>query len=272
MKVLRYVDTALLVALSIASVVIAICDYFDLLQSISIFAKPNYSALLIVLIAGIGLHLAVVHVERLHFYESLNGGSKHILEGFRVSTDELIRGVHGASVKVFKDSAEQELYLAERIRVAGVEVCDLSWKERMSRESALPRRIKSHKSYESAIGKAAGRITYREVFVFNDERRKEKLKRRIAEGVAGYSCRYFPDPGIVPRLQFVIIDKQEIVLVASAYPCLCAVRQAELAQIFQAYFESIWSAAIPLKEATKLYHEELRRILGSSDYRRELVG
>jgi hypothetical protein len=265
MRLLRYVDAALVIGLSTASIVIATCDYFDLFQNISIFAKPDYSALLIVLISCIGLHLAFVHVERLHFYESLKGGSEHILQGFRLSTDELLRGVRGASVRVFKDSVEQELYLGERIRDAGVEVCDLSWKDRISRESALPRRIRSHKTYESAIGKAAARIPYREIFVFSDKRRKEKLKRRIDEGIAGYSCRYFPDPGVVPRLQFVIIDKQEIVLMASDYPCLCAIRQAELAQIFQAYFESIWNAATPLKEATKLYDEELKRVLSASE-------
>ena len=261
MKFVRYVDSVLLCILSLASILIAVCDYFNWFQGVAAFTNPNYITILIVLVSLIGIHLAVVHVERLPFRDSLDGGAKAILAGFHASATELIRGIRGASVRVFKDAAEQDLYLAERIRQAHVEVCDLSWKENISRESALSHRIKAHKSFEAALAKTAARIPYREVFVFSDEKRREKLKRRLAENVVGYSCRYFPDPGPVPRLQFVVIDKEEVVFASSSYPRLCSITQAELAVIFQAYFEAIWNSATPLKEATQVYKDEVRTVL-----------
>jgi hypothetical protein len=261
MKALRYIDAILLMGLSIASIVITVCDYFDLFQSVSVFSNPNYLAILLVLLSVVGLHLGVAHMERLTFHDSLEGGTRRILDGFHTTATALIKGVHGANVRVFKDAGEQEHYLAQRLRDARIEICDLSWKEKLSRESALAHRIKAHRVFEAALAKAAERIPYREVYVFSDDRRRDKFRRRLDENIAGYSCRYFPDPGPVPRLQFVVIDREEVVFASSAYPCLCAIAQAELAQIFQSYFEAIWAAATPLKEANEVFEEEVRKVL-----------
>ena len=115
-----------------------------------------------------------------------------------------------------------------------------------------PKRVLRKLRSESLIGRC---------FVFGDGRRKEKLKRRIEENCAGYSCRYYPQPCSIPRLQFVIIDREEIIFASSSYPTLCAIRQAELCEIFQAYFDAIWSEAVPLKEGGNIYLDEVDKVL-----------
>ena len=169
--------------------------------------------------------------------------------------------MNAVGVEIFKDSAEQEVYLAKRITEAKKEICDLTWKEKLSLSSALPKRVRTHKTYESSIARAAKKVPYREVFTFSDDRRIEKLKRRLAEKLPGYSCRYFPSPCEIPRLQFVLIDHEEVVFASSSYPFLCAIRQPELCAVFSEYFETIWSVAVPLKDGDVIHQDEVDKVL-----------
>jgi hypothetical protein len=261
MKWIRYTDTALLMLLSLAAILVGVADFTGLLDKIQWIPRRSPDILVLVLFGTIGLHLGNSHLADMRFHDSFEGGSKGLIRGFGDHAELLLRGVRGVAVCTFHNAAEQELYLAKRLEEAHVEVCDLSWKEKLSLHTALPDRVRSHKTYESGIAKAAKRIPYREVFVFSDERRKEKLRRRIEEDSPGYSCRYYDSTSLIPRLQFVIIDREEVVFASSAYPTLCAIRQAELAQIFQAYYEAIWEAARPLKEGKTIYRDEIQRVL-----------
>jgi len=63
------------------------------------------------------------------------------------------------------------------------------------------------------------------------------------------------------RLQLPIFDRENILFPSSAYFILCAIRQPQLTEIFQAYFEAVWNAAIPLKEGDYVYKDEVRKIL-----------
>jgi len=263
MKALRLIDAILLLLLSVAAIAIAIGHFTGIISIISWLPKPEYEVLLLVLLGAIGLHLGVVHFERIQFQNSFAGGADHLIAKFVEHATELLRGVHGAHVRVFSNSAEHELYLAKRFDDATVEICDLSWKELWSRHTELPVRVRARKTFETSVVKAARRISYREVFIFSDERRKAKLQRRLIENAPGYSCRYFPTPCSIPRLQFVIIDHNEIVFSSSSYRVLCAIRQDELAQVFQSYYEMIWAAATPLKDGLKIYDEEVAKVLES---------
>lgn len=254
MNALKYLDSAVLMLVSFAAVAIVVCHHVGLLGGVEFLKEGYYRELLVVLLGAIGLHLAISHVAETRFRTAFEGGSQRLISQF-------IAGVHGIGVTLFRDAGEQELYLAKRLGEAKVEICDLTWKEKLSLQSAMPQRVKSQKTYATGICRAAKKVPYREVFVFSDERRKEKLRQRLQENCTGYSCRYFPAPCSIPRLQFVIIDREEIVFASSSYPTLCAIRQTELCSIFQAYFETIWSAATPLKEGDVIYQEAVKNLL-----------
>ena len=261
MTVLKYADTAVLLLISVISVIFSVADVFGLLDLVKWLPHLDYPVLLLALFGAMGLHLSVAHLERIRFYESFPGGTERLVRELSAQSQRLIEGVRGVQVVVFSSAAEQELYMAKRFEDAKIEICDLSWKESLSLHSLMPDRAKSQKAYESSIAKAAKRIPYREVFVFSDVRRVEKLQRRLQENADGYSCRYFDTTCKIPRLQFVLIDREEVIFAASAYPKLCAIRQAEIAEICQAYYNAVWEAATPLKEGPKVHHAELSKVL-----------
>jgi hypothetical protein len=260
-KLLEYGDALLLILISIAAIMISIADFMGLLDKINFLPQLNFETLLLVLLGVIGLHLGTAHIERVKFQDSFEGGTDRLTEEFNSYADQLVQAVRGVQIKVFTDAAEQEIYLAHRLNEATIEVCDLSWKDTMSVSAGLPPRLRSHRTYETSIAKAAKRIPYREIFIFSDVRRIDKLKRRLAENTPGYSCRYFGTTDKIPRLQFVIIDREEIVFASSSYPTLCSIRQAELADIFQAYYEEIWDKAMPLKEGTIIHNNEVAKVI-----------
>jgi hypothetical protein len=114
---------------------------------------------------------------------------------------------------------------------------------------------------ERCISEASGRITYQEIFVFSDPRRVEKLQRRLAEAKSGYSCRHFRQETTIPRLQFVIIDDQEVFFFASSAGApLASFRSNELCLVLRSYFDVAWAEARPIKEGPQVYKNELAHI------------
>ncbi len=255
-KFLAAVDLILLSAVALASIAITVLDYSKAFESVPFFADVNYSTFGVVLLSFVGLHLVYVDLDRRH---------DRLSEAVREEADRILRGLQGMEITVFATSEEMELYLARSVSEARQEVCDLSWKGSISASASLKPRKRSHAVYEASIDRTSERITYREVFVFNDKRRTEKLERRLKKNRPGYSCRYYPEPISVPRLQFVLIDHAEIIFASSSYPKLCAIKHPELSEIFQGYYEEIWRQAIPLIEGDKVYREEVAKVLGRTE-------
>jgi len=261
MRFLKRIDSIILITLSLSSIFVVIIDYYNLFDNIELFKTIEYVPILFILISFIALHLGVSHLSTTNFQDKFSGGAEEINSGFEMYAESIINSVHGVKLTTFQDAGEQELYLARRIKEASLEVCDLSWKEKLSRHYSLKSRKRTHKSYEVGIAKACESIPYREIFIFSDERRKEKLKRRIKENIPGYSCRYFNQSSNIPRLQFVIIDREEIVFASSSYPALCSIKHKELGSIFQSYYDDVWDHAIPLKEGDRIFSDEVEKAL-----------
>lgn len=199
----------------------------------------NNVAPLLLAILGIlsllGFHLALHSAAQ----------AKH-QDGMEELINRAILGVKGVAIREFGSGDEIDSYLAKRISEAESEVCDLTWKRKVSGGYSLKARKAAQRKYISSIKKRSEEITYREVFIFNDVRRYDKLKTHIKANKSGYQARYFPTGTGIPRVQFVIIDKEEVIFASSSYPRMCALKHEALAQIFHSYFEEIWAAAIPI--------------------------
>lgn len=248
----KKLDDLVLIVVCGAAVTVSIFSFFGVLDNVEFFKQFNYVVAIFGLLSLVGLHLA---------------GQASKQEDFRNEyprmAEQIISSLRGVSVVDFKDAAEQEEYLAKRILEAKQEVCDLSWKESLGRGYQVGKRAKTHRSYEESISKIASQVVYREIFVFSDARRVEKLKRRIRENASGYSCRYFDMGSPIPRLQFVLIDGEEVVFASSSYPRLCAIRHQPLAAIFKSHYDEAWDQAIRLKDGKKTYPENLSKVLSS---------
>jgi predicted protein tyrosine phosphatase len=271
-RFVRHIDVVVLGFLCAISIAITVFDAFGMFASVPILKQLNLPLLIVLLLSFIGLAIVVSTVEQRRFEDKQTEFDKTLPLEFT----KVILGVGG--IRVFKDSAEQEEYQAWRISPANKEhakkVCDLTWKEKISPLFAAEQRVKSHGTYEESIDKACDEIEYREIFVFSERRRREKLLRRLKANKPGYLCRYFdiPHEFEIPRLQFMLIDGEEIIFASSSYPKLCAIRHKELGEIFQKYFDDLWNKATPIREGKDhVNHAELEKIFKEeADLRSEL--
>tara|TARA_Y100001934_G_C12342247_1_gene770802 strand:- start:1599 stop:2354 length:756 start_codon:yes stop_codon:yes gene_type:complete len=158
----------------------------------------------------------------------------------------------------FDDSVEIESALATAVLRAKKSVCDLTWKNVISSGFDSNKRKTSHLNLETNITKAASNILYREIFIFNDPRRIRKLRRRLAENMDGYSCKFFKKDNIIPRLQFVIVDDEQIFFFASsANSPLCLIKDSRVCKVFVTYFEELWSKATFIKDGATVFQKEV---------------
>lgn len=243
---LKRINLVVLAVITVIAVTISVGDFFKLIPDNS----KNYPLITLLLLASVGLHLVTTNLKT----EEFETGALELL-------NNLEQGRGTVSVKVFDDSSEIENYLGKRILEATKSVCDLSWKQQISAGFSASGRQLAHTYMDNCIAMTSGRIPYREIFVFNDPRRIDKLNRRLDENKDGYSCRHFRD-GEIPRMQFVIVDDTEVFFFASAADSiLCSVKNAEIARVFRSYYDAAWAKAKPLKDGPTVHHSEVQKVL-----------
>ncbi|MGD8457520.1 MAG: hypothetical protein PVF83_14150 [Anaerolineales bacterium] len=245
-KLLRSINVILLVVIAVISGLLTVLDFFELIPE----ANRNYPLFTLFLLSMVGLHLIVSHFSQ----EDFRGDATNLLE--RISI-----GMSAIDYRLFNDSMEIESYLAKRMLEAKKSVCDLTWKKRISEGFSASNRQLAHTYMDRSIERTSDRISYREIFVFNDPRRVEKLERRLSENKKGYSCRYYESDTLIPRLQFVIVDDEEVFFFASAADSpLCSFRSKELSRVFRSYYEALWRSATPIKDGPRLHKNQLEKI------------
>jgi hypothetical protein len=259
---LRKIDSCILGVSALAALVLCVLDFMHVIPEDK-WKAPVLSLITLMLLASITIHLVVSHF---------------IDEDFQAHATKLIEQMNVAisfgEVRTFKDSAEVEHYLAKRA-LEVKSICDLSWKSKISEGFSSGHRIISHGSLDRSITEACDGATYREIFVFSDSRRIEKLERRLRENKDGYSCAYFRDDSRIPRLQFVILDEEEILFFAiSPHSQLCAIRSPVLIKVFKPFFEEAWNKAAVIKEGPVVHQKEVEKIrkLAKSFYHEDSSG
>ncbi len=250
MKIIKYLDVTILIIISIITIIINVIDFFDLFSLGKPLFKIDYSIVMLVLLAFIGFHLGLVYLSNVKYQTDSE-----------LSLKQILKSVKTHDIRTFSDAVELETYLGKRILDARKEVCDLSWKSKISAGFSINKRKQSHDYYDKCIKNASEKILFREIFIFSDPRRFQKFKRRLSENKNGYSCRYYKDDSIIPRLQFVIIDDTEIVFFASSTnSLLCSIKSEELCRVLKPYYEEVWANAIPIKEGSQIHQDIVNEI------------
>ncbi|MFL9827864.1 hypothetical protein [Rhodoplanes sp. SY1] len=244
-KILKRTEMVLLFAVCIISIAVTAADTFGVLDVLKTTWIVDFNKLILLLLACIGLAIIANSFRLRSRFETLDEKAGLILSEIKHQ-----------GVRCFANSAELENYIAAKIRLAKKQICDLSWKVNISNEFALSRRVKSHKEYEEALSRVSGDIVVKEIFIFNDRRRWDKMKRRIEEKKSGYSCRYYDDCAM-PRIQFIIIDDEVIFFAISKESPLCAVENPQLVKMLQAYFDETWERAVRLKDGPDVDSERI---------------
>jgi len=92
---------------------------------------------------------------------------------------------------------------------------------------------------------------YRELFTFSFAKRYNIMTERILYG-GNYQCRYYDNLGIdlpnrFPKLQFRIIDNEEVIFASRKYQDgLCAIFDSSLAKTMKCYFDMAWGNALKI--------------------------
>jgi len=249
MKILQRVNIILLLLISFFSLIITVFDFFGLLTKYELFQDFDYSKSILLILSMIGLYFVGRHIEQISFEK------KSISQLISLTDTETKE-----NVRVFENSTKLETYLAYQIKTAQSEICDLSWKKKISNQFNVGTRKESHSMYDNATKTKANDILYREIFIFNDKRRYSKFKKRLKESKDGYSCRYFDDEKI-PRLQFIIIDNKEVVFFAiSENSLLCSIKGNNIGDIFKPYFDELWREATSLIEGENVNTKEIEKL------------
>ena len=250
-------------------VVIFIIIVYDMINNFIFKSLPDievaYPAISSCLLVSLSTILIIYQFENRKKLEKIEGLPKEI--------SSIIR--HSGNVKFFKDIDEVDNYIAKRISEAKESVCDLNWQDFMT-TNPMPRNEAKKKHISNQIDKEIRKFCnhkkdkreYKEIFTFSYERNIDKMLDHINYGSV-YSCRYFDnkeEKTKFPKIQFVIIDEEEIIFVSSSYaPHLYSLKGKELVGVFRKYFEQAWQLATELKSDSNLDKDSISYI--ESTYR-----
>lgn len=252
-KVIENTSSILVIIISVCAISIIVSDMLDIINLVNI--SIVYQKLILFLLSSLGVYIASVHLTNKKITNDIRKIQDISIKGF----SEITNAMHNTSVVKFPNSVEIHKYFIEKIKNAKDSVYDLSWSESYSTHHALSPRKKINYEYEKIIDKASDRIEYKEIFIFSELERIEKLNRRLKSNKFGYSCKYFENTCSIPRIQFAIIDKEEIIW---GYPDNqhTVFKNKDLAIILSKYFDEIWDKATCIKERDDIFHDEVKKI------------
>lgn len=256
-KYLKYFDLALLFGVAVITIISACLDILDI-------KEPNYSIMAFALLTAITVHLITVGFIDLDLFKKNQDLSLKI----DTATKKIIDSLKGVEINLFEKIDEVDLYIAHRIQVAKKSVYDLNWQDHLDK-NPNPRNPVDREYTENEIDKNIKEFcseptakVYREIFTFSNNRNVQKMDVHITYGDK-YSCSYYDNitnPKF-PKLQFVIIDDEEVIFVSSAYrPNFCAIRDKRIVSIFNNYFEQAWELSEIIKDGRNINQETINNI------------
>jgi hypothetical protein len=158
---------------------------------------------------------------------------------------------------LFADTKEMDIYYAGRIKSAKREILSLMWQDNIDDpvEFNPERRMRQEGIDQSICSFCKDRNKiFRELFTFSFPARYNFMRTRVGYGI-NYECRYSNNfshsvKERFPKLQFRIIDDEEVIFASRAYHRhLCAIKDENLVGIMRIYFEMAWNTATRIAPA-----------------------
>ena len=194
------------------SILYAIIDVFGIIDEGSIFAN-KMSNLMLCLIANIALFLITNYLDSIAKIESISNRIEvETLPRMQMAIEDRIAQVIGFAAIRFDSIVDLEKFQIREMKKARLEILDLSWSHKISARHNAEKDKKLDATYESTIDTVSKKIMYKEIFMFNADGRKEKMKKRVQENSEAYSCAYYENSS-VPQFQFVVIDRKIVICI-----------------------------------------------------------
>lgn len=262
-KWINQFEIILLTITAIVSGLISLLDMFGLLDAVT-WLSGRIPSLTLLMSGIIAIYLILERKNQLDELQRENRqGFENIETLLTSSKANIIDSLKGVDIQHFKSGTEMMQYINKRLGQAKLQIDDLSWSSAISLSGGLNITQELNREFSEKTSTIAQKLTFREVFVFNRAGRKEKLQRRLAENRAGYSCVYY-EKLEVPVLQFMIIDKNEVIFLSDEFETKFSVRQPQIVKLFIEYYEAIWRQAKPIKMGTTIHQDAIDNILGNA--------
>jgi hypothetical protein len=261
-KILELFDKIILISVAI---ICGIVLFFGLMGRTTIFGwEIDYAYISCVLLCAIALH----------FIFSIFGsfGQKQIEDKIDKSVSKIVASLNGVEKTTFNTIKEVDNYVAYKIRNAKTSVKDLNWQDfrlpssshsqqhRQELDDELDESISAfcRRKRSDALKRKS---IYEEIFTFPSTNRKnlQKMKSHILNGDI-YSCYYYEtlEELKFPKLQFVIIDDEEIIFVSSEYKeNFCAIKDRRIVNICLNYFMQARELSTIIKQKNYLPDQNL---------------
>jgi hypothetical protein len=261
-RVRTIIEYAALSALAAISIIIASLDLIGLLDASNWLAQRIPALTLL----GIGFVAGYLILERRGTLDqiaiSLEQHHQEILQTVTSSSSRTIRSLKGVEARTFNDGASFISYFAERTRQAH-RVDDISWGTPVPPSSAREKEV--YDSYYQVIAEVASKpdVIWREVVMFIQKSRFDRIKPLLLAGIPGYSAAYYDavSKEAPPRMTFAIVDGEEVFL--ASYGLRVAVRHPDIVEYFSQYYEDIWKNGNTLKIGSQVDMEAVRRLEAS---------
>ncbi len=189
-------------------------------------------------------------------------GSVLVIIGVVIYISERLGYRRSSKVKTFKDVLSCLKYVNKKIQSANLQIDDLSLVGDIGKSDDLQSVETEAAKYHSYVKQLTNDISYREVFILNRRNREEKIFGMLANNASGYSCAYYPEIPQIPSIQFMIIDKKEVIFLSGEYPYL-AVQDQDVVDLFIRYYEDIWKNSVKLKYGKDFDWKMIEKALGN---------
>ena len=239
-------------------IVIAVICGIIMFLGLPIFSlNINYAYVSCVLLSAIVIHFILLMYG--------NFGQKEIENKIDNSAKNIIDSLDGVKQTKFETIKEADNYVEQRIKSAKLKVYDLNWltSNKVSNQDDEKDRIeKFHNRLNNRIeefNKNKKSEFYREIFIFHYPLKVSIMKSRLY--YEKYFCKYYEDDNVFPKIQFVIIDDEEVIFISSLYQGnLCAVRDKKIVNLCILYFDAAWENAETIKTSEKTDMSVIQKI------------
>ena len=118
-------------------------------------------------------------------------------------------------------------------------------------------------AHRNQISAFAGKHTYRDLLIFVNSYQFTKIQER--KKLAGSSLAYYKQkPGLL-LLNFLIIDNEEVILLANNFNGNMSIKHPDIVQMFKNYYQQLWTNAIIIKDGQGVRQEVVDEI--SEDFK-----
>lgn len=257
LAILNRTETILLVVTVALSSLISLLDLFGVLDGVP-WLRDNIPTLTLL---TVGLLAGYILIERRTKLETIVNTLQDSVDTNQLAAQRIIESLNGVEVRSFENVSQCMQYVNRALRAARVQVDDLSWTAALGSSDDLESAVTESLRYQQQVRLTAAKLPYREVLIFNKEERKDRLVTQIEENAPGYSCGYYDQTPDVPLLQFMIIDREEVIVLTGDYSYL-AFRHPRLVNLFVEYYDDIWKKSRTLKRGNSVQWTEVEKVLG----------